>query len=59
MFAWVADCLSDPLHTYDLVLPNRQPLEVQAQSGEAKRGKGQGRVRAGAYRHGACRAWAR
>lgn len=33
VFAWVADCLSDPLHTYELVLPSRQPLEAKAQSG--------------------------
>ncbi len=33
VFAWVADCLSDPLHTYELVLPSRRTLEVQAQSG--------------------------
>lgn len=33
VFAWVADCLSDPLHTYELVLPSRQPLEPRAQSG--------------------------
>ncbi|EFN57494.1 hypothetical protein CHLNCDRAFT_143046 [Chlorella variabilis] len=32
VFAWVADCLSDPLHTYELVLPSRQPLEAKAQS---------------------------
>jgi len=33
VFAWVADSLSDPLHTYELVLPSRQPLEARAQSG--------------------------
>ncbi|KAL4425645.1 hypothetical protein ABPG75_009661 [Micractinium tetrahymenae] len=32
VFAWVADCLSDPLHTYELVLPSRRTLEVQSQS---------------------------
>ncbi|KAL4859965.1 Plant UBX domain-containing protein 2 [Chlorella vulgaris] len=26
LFAWVADCLSDPLNTFELVQPNRQPL---------------------------------
>lgn len=33
VFAWVADCLADPLHTYELVLPSRQPLEPRPQSG--------------------------
>ena len=38
VFSWVADCLSDPLHTYDLVLPSRQALEAtRAQSGERRR----------------------
>lgn len=52
VFAWVADCLSDPLHTYELVLPSRQTLEVQAQSGACwvrlgvppSRGSGRGGV---------------
>lgn len=33
VFGWVADCLSDPMQTYELVLPSRQPLEPRAQSG--------------------------
>ena len=34
VFAWVADSLSDPLHTFELVLPSRKPLEAAAVSGE-------------------------
>eukprot|EP00887_Chlorella_sp_A99_P000826 scaffold5.g826.t1 len=28
LFAWVADALADPLNTYDLVGPNRRPLDA-------------------------------
>ena len=28
IFAWVADALSDPLHTYELICPDRRPLAV-------------------------------
>lgn len=38
VFGWVADCLSDPLHTYELVLPSRQPLEPRPQSGAWRAG---------------------
>lgn len=44
LFAWVADSLADPLHTYDLVLPSRQPLEPAPQSGARAGRRGGGRA---------------
>ena len=44
VFAWVADCLCDPLQTFDLVLPDRRILEFNTKADSSNGAPSSGRI---------------